>query len=76
MKTGSKIGRPIKVNWKLTFEQALVHHLPIINFDHAPIMVRVDSEVITRPLSFGFLATWLTHVEPQIDLNRVIYNNK
>ncbi|CAA0810395.1 Unknown protein, partial [Striga hermonthica] len=49
--------------WILTFHKPFVQHLPRINSDHFPLLVRVPSDprpVRTRK-NFNFLASWLLH---------------
>ncbi|KAJ6292418.1 hypothetical protein OIU78_024565 [Salix suchowensis] len=51
------------IAWRLMFPEAHLSHLPRINSDHCPIMLRLDSNhsVNRDCIPFRFQAMWLSH---------------
>ncbi|XP_075499925.1 uncharacterized protein LOC142538495 [Primulina tabacum] len=54
------------INWRQMFPEATVIHLPIIQSDHAPLLVKLNGHKNNKSKGhFRFQAAWLTHKDFQ-----------
>lgn len=64
---GARLDRGVcTIDWRELFPEALVKHLPIIQSDHAPLLVQLsDRRKNMGNGPFRFQAAWITHREFQ-----------
>ena len=48
--------------WKLLYPEAIVKHLVRVNFDHCPILIKLEESItLNLPRPFRFQPIWLSH---------------
>ena len=62
---GTRLDRALcNAAWRLRFDGAAVMHLPKLNSDHSPLLIRTeDEEHLANKVGFKFQAAWLTRTE-------------
>lgn len=61
---GARLDRVLcSTEWLNWFPDISVRHLPMINSDHAPVLIRLDKKRNCRRSGFKFQAAWTTHPE-------------
>lgn len=61
---GARLDRAMgTTEWLSMFPEISVHHLPIFNSNHAPVLVRLKNKSESKKYGFKFQAAWLTHPE-------------
>ena len=60
---GARLDRELcSFDWSFRFEQASVVHLPKVNWDHSPLLIRCYGLVVPQHIShLKFQAAWLSH---------------
>lgn len=52
---GARLDRAVSsTDWLSLFPNAKVHHLPLYNSDHAPLLISLDNKPVTRKTGFKF----------------------
>lgn len=49
------------VDWLDQFKDTKVMHLPVVNSDHSPLLIKFGESVINIPRFFKFQAAWVCH---------------
>ncbi|XP_031112000.1 uncharacterized protein LOC116015972 [Ipomoea triloba] len=62
---GARLDRALcNVEWRTRFPEAKVEHLPLINSDHAPLLIRSDPHLNTvGRKAFRFNMAWAVHAD-------------
>ncbi|XP_073051225.1 uncharacterized protein [Primulina eburnea] len=80
---GARLDRGVcTIEWRQLFPDATVTHLPIIQSDHAPLLLKLNGQQKTKCHGpFRFQAAWLTHkdfhevIEKEWQMNLTLGNN-